>query len=82
MSLTFPTLNEGTLQAFVRADRDHNETQEKICDLRLQSAQNSRDYGLPQVRQLMSLLDTALDIREPKQRSHAESDCIGCVGQS
>lgn len=67
MSLTFPTLNEGTLQAFVRADRDHHETEEEVCDLGLKNAQNSRDYGLPQVRQLMSLLDTAANLRELRQ---------------
>ena len=67
MSLTFPTLNEGTLQAFVRADRDNHETEEEVRDLGLKNAQNSRDYGLPQVRQLMSLLDTAADLREPRQ---------------
>jgi hypothetical protein len=49
LSLTFPTLNEGTLQAFVRADRDHHETEEEVRDKGLKNAQNSRDYGLPQV---------------------------------
>lgn len=67
MSLTFPTLNEGTLQAFVRSNRNHHETEEEVRDLGLKNAQNSRDYGLPQVRQLMSLLDTAANLREPRQ---------------